>query len=275
MANAAFEGGTAPNGAAAPREMPPPALKGKASGGKDGQLTEKETRATGATCSFCCIFCRRQPVSLNAAQACAAACIREEQSLLSCTLACPYHVMLAVIPNRQMSCALCIYVQMSMQCHGCNRELSVHAGRISLKVLNFYINAMGGKLRFSILMSWFVVVEAARVSATVWLSYWTDTVDQPGGAPHGPLWYLMIYTIISGIQVSCCCPPRQILLILSPGAYKPLLYGTILIQTPRTPQWWLSQALDLYTDWFCCAATGYEVYLARYWFKVSCPPSML
>lgn len=74
-------------------------------------------------------------------------------------------------------------------------------GRISLKVLNTYINAMGGKLRFAILMSWFLIVEAARVAATVWLSYWTDTVDQPGGAPHGPLWYLMIYTIISGVQV--------------------------------------------------------------------------
>lgn len=75
------------------------------------------------------------------------------------------------------------------------------AGRLSWKVLSSYINAMGGKLRFSILMSWFLIVEAARVSATVWLSYWTDSVDAPGGAPHGPLWYLMIYTIISGIQV--------------------------------------------------------------------------
>ena len=95
--------------------------------------------------------------------------------------------------------------------HGRISELSVHAGRISLKVLNFYINAMGGKLRFSILMSWFIIVEAARVSATVWLSYWTDTVDQPGGAPHGALWYLMIYTIISGIQVGSCCPACPVL----------------------------------------------------------------
>jgi hypothetical protein len=72
---------------------------------------------------------------------------------------------------------------------------------VSLKVLGCYINAMGGPLRFSLLMSWFVVVEVARVAATVWLSYWTDSVDAPGGAPHGALWYLMIYTIISGVQV--------------------------------------------------------------------------
>ncbi len=69
-------------------------------------------------------------------------------------------------------------------------------------MLNFYINAMGGKWKFGLLMSWFLLVEAARVGATVWLSHWTDTVDAPGGAPHGPLWYLMIYTIISAVQVS-------------------------------------------------------------------------
>ncbi|CAL8468910.1 g8451 [Coccomyxa elongata] len=152
VANAAFEGGTAPNGAAAPRETPPPALKDKASG-KDGQLTEKEARATG---------------------------------------------------------------------------------RISLKVLNFYINAMGGKLRFSILMSWFVIVEAARVSATVWLSYWTDTVDQPGGAPHGPLWYLMIYTIISGIQVLFVLMSQFLLKSLSLAAARSL-HNCMLRQLLRAP----------------------------------------
>ena len=71
---------------------------------------------------------------------------------------------------------------------------------MSLKVLNFYISAMGGKWKFGLLMSWFLLVEAARVGATVWLSHWTDTVDS-GDAPRGPLWYLMIYTIISAVQV--------------------------------------------------------------------------
>ena len=76
-------------------------------------------------------------------------------------------------------------------------------------MLNFYINAMGGKWKFGLLMSWFLLVEAARVGATVWLSHWTDTVDAPGGAPHGPLWYLMIYTIISAVQVSTIRPARE------------------------------------------------------------------
>lgn len=47
-------------------------------------------------------------------------------------------------------------------------------------MLMVYVNAMGGKLRFSILMSWFLLVELCRVGATVWLSYWTGIADNPG-----------------------------------------------------------------------------------------------
>ena len=54
------------------------------------------------------------------------------------------------------------------------------AGKVSVKMLMVYVNAMGGKLRFTILMSWFLLVELCRVGATVWLSYWTGIVDNPG-----------------------------------------------------------------------------------------------
>lgn len=64
-----------------------------------------------------------------------------------------------------------------------------------------YIRAMGGIWRFGLLMSWFVLIEAARVGATVWLSHWTGAADQKGGAPHPALWYLAIYSGISGGQV--------------------------------------------------------------------------
>ena len=47
-------------------------------------------------------------------------------------------------------------------------------------MLMVYVNAMGGKLRFTILMSWFLLVELCRVGATVWLSYWTGIADKPG-----------------------------------------------------------------------------------------------
>lgn len=71
---------------------------------------------------------------------------------------------------------------------------------MSLHVLSVYIKSMGGYFRFSVLMLWFVMVEAGRVCATVWLSTWTDTADNPEGAPHPAIWYLSIYAGISGVQ---------------------------------------------------------------------------
>ena len=47
-------------------------------------------------------------------------------------------------------------------------------------MLLVYVDAMGGKLRFGILLSWFLLVELCRVGATVWLSYWTGNADRPG-----------------------------------------------------------------------------------------------
>ncbi len=58
----------------------------------------------------------------------------------------------------------------------------MHAGKVSFKMLMVYVNAMGGKLRFIILLSWFLLVELCRVGATVWLSYWTGITDRPGPA---------------------------------------------------------------------------------------------
>ena len=39
---------------------------------------------------------------------------------------------------------------------------------------------MGGWTHFALLMLWFVLTEAARVAATVWLSHWTNVADLPG-----------------------------------------------------------------------------------------------
>lgn len=44
-------------------------------------------------------------------------------------------------------------------------------------------------------------LQASRVGGTVWLSYWTESTDDSGRAPHGPFWYLGVYAGISGIQV--------------------------------------------------------------------------
>ena len=44
-------------------------------------------------------------------------------------------------------------------------------------------------------------LQASRVGGTVWLSYWTESTDSSGHAPHGAFWYLGVYAGISGIQV--------------------------------------------------------------------------
>jgi hypothetical protein len=77
----------------------------------------------------------------------------------------------------------------------------VYAGRVSGAVLGVYVRAMGGPFRFTLLVLWFLATEAARVAATVWLSYWTSTTEDAGKAPHGALWYLGIYAAISIAQV--------------------------------------------------------------------------
>ena len=55
------------------------------------------------------------------------------------------------------------------------------AGRVSWGVIRVYITAMGGLLRFGVLMTWFVLVELCRVGATVWLSYWTGVTESGAG----------------------------------------------------------------------------------------------
>lgn len=77
-----------------------------------------------------------------------------------------------------------------------------YSGRVSFKILWTYIRALGGIWGFGLLMSWYLLVEAARIGTTVWLSYWTGVSGSPGGAPHKAMWYLGIYAIISGVQVS-------------------------------------------------------------------------
>lgn len=83
----------------------------------------------------------------------------------------------------------------------CTKQWVCCAGRVSLQILRVYVKAMGGYWAFLLLMSWFILIEAARVGTTVWLSQWTSSVDAPGGAAHKAMWYLGIYAAISGAQV--------------------------------------------------------------------------
>ena len=56
---------------------------------------------------------------------------------------------------------------------------------MSPAVIGVYIRAMGGLPNFLLLAAWFLMCEAARVGATVWLSHWTGAADRPGARAAG------------------------------------------------------------------------------------------
>lgn len=95
---------------------------------------------------------------------------------------------------------------------------------------------MGGVSRFLLVMSAYVLVEVARVGSTVWLSFWTNTANNPQGAPHGAMWYLAIYAAISGIQVgaraSCTCVCVRLRLRVCEHAYAHLCAWLCLCAEP-------------------------------------------
>lgn len=82
-------------------------------------------------------------------------------------------------------------------------------GVVSGSVLAAYMNAMGGVRAFGLLIAMYLLVEALRVSATVWLSVWTSDTAPDTPKTHGAMWYLSVFAAISVTQVRRACPcPR-------------------------------------------------------------------
>ncbi|KDP34963.1 hypothetical protein JCGZ_09251 [Jatropha curcas] len=71
-------------------------------------------------------------------------------------------------------------------------------GVISWKVLMRYKNALGGAWVVMVLFMCYVLTEVLRVSTSTWLSNWTDQVTTKS---HGPIYYNLIYSILSFCQV--------------------------------------------------------------------------
>ncbi|KAM7258623.1 hypothetical protein ACFE04_014364 [Oxalis oulophora] len=71
-------------------------------------------------------------------------------------------------------------------------------GVVSLKVLSRYKNALGGMWVVMILFSCYILTEVLRVSSSTWLSTWTS---QGTTKTHGPGYYNLVYSLISGSQV--------------------------------------------------------------------------
>ncbi|CAI5495011.1 unnamed protein product [Closterium sp. Naga37s-1] len=74
-------------------------------------------------------------------------------------------------------------------------------GVVSAAVVWRYVKAMGGSTVLTVLISLYVLVEAARVLASVWISVWTGSVSQEGEGGHGSLYFVAGYSLISLGQV--------------------------------------------------------------------------
>ncbi|KAL8468610.1 hypothetical protein ACS0TY_031707 [Phlomoides rotata] len=72
-------------------------------------------------------------------------------------------------------------------------------GVVSWHVLVRYKNALGGAWVVAILFMCYVLTESLRVSSSTWLSYWTD--QSSGTTRHGPIFYNLVYSLLSLSQV--------------------------------------------------------------------------
>ncbi len=82
-------------------------------------------------------------------------------------------------------------------------------GRISLKVINRYVQATGGLGSFGALIALFILQEGARIAATVWLSVWTSS-NEASGEPDASL----VLTFAGGSRPWCSWHTDIILVVL-------------------------------------------------------------
>ncbi|KAJ4866340.1 ABC transporter C family member 1 [Raphanus sativus] len=101
-------------------------------------------------------------------------------------------------------------------------------GVVSWKVLKRYRDALGGGWVVMTLLICYVLTQIFRVSSSTWLSEWTDA-----GTPksHGPLFYNIIYAILSFGQVFVTLTNSYWLIMVSLHAAKKMhdaMLGSIL-----------------------------------------------
>ncbi|KAG2290989.1 hypothetical protein Bca52824_037658 [Brassica carinata] len=101
-------------------------------------------------------------------------------------------------------------------------------GVVSWKVLKRYRDALGGGWVVMMLLVCYVLTQVFRVSSSTWLSEWTDA-----GTPksHGPLFYNIIYAVLSFGQVFVTLTNSYWLIMVSLYAAKKMhdaMLGSIL-----------------------------------------------
>ncbi|CAI7915933.1 unnamed protein product, partial [Closterium sp. NIES-53] len=107
-------------------------------------------------------------------------------------------------------------------------------GVVSAAVVWRYVRAMGGSGVLAVLISLYVLVEAARVLASVWISVWTGSVSQEGGGRQGSLYFVAVYSLISLGQVLLTFANQYFLVFFSQRAAR-RLHDAMLAAILRAP----------------------------------------
>ncbi|CAI5503205.1 unnamed protein product, partial [Closterium sp. Naga37s-1] len=107
-------------------------------------------------------------------------------------------------------------------------------GVVSAAVVWRYVRAMGGTGVLAVLISLYVLVEAARVLASVWISVWTGSVSQEEGGGHGSLYFVAGYSLISLGQVLLTFANQYFLVFSSQRAAR-RLHDAMLAAILRAP----------------------------------------
>ncbi|CAI5991998.1 unnamed protein product [Closterium sp. NIES-64] len=92
----------------------------------------------------------------------------------------------------------------------------------------------GGAGVLAVLISLYVLVEAARVLASVWISVWTGSVSQEESGGHGSLYFVAVYSLISLGQVLLTFA-NQYFLVFSSQRAAQRLHDAMLAAILRAP----------------------------------------
>ncbi|GJP74244.1 hypothetical protein CLOP_g4860 [Closterium sp. NIES-67] len=111
-------------------------------------------------------------------------------------------------------------------------------GVVSPAVVWRYVRAMGGPSILAVLISLYVLVEAARVLASVWISIWTGSVSKEGeGGGSGAsssVYFVAVYSLISLGQVMLTFANQYFLVFSSQRAAR-RLHDAMLAAILRAP----------------------------------------
>ena len=108
------------------------------------------------------------------------------------------------------------------------------SGSISSALILTYAKAMGGISVLVLILGTFIIIEGARLGASLWISYWADTQSSGDADKKGTFYYIGIYGAISGGQTVMTLANLLIVAFASVRAGR-ALHGSMITTLLRAP----------------------------------------